>query len=295
MSLLKQLLIIIGILVFAKLVSCNVMAAEQTDGARRIISLSPGVTETLYAIGAEDRIVGVCNFCFFPPESLNKPKVGGFAANTNIERIISLKPDLIIVQGSNKRVEKYCQMKGIRLYKAPMESIAAMYDEIKEIGRLSGCYEQALALADKIRFELSAIEAEVSLKPRTKVFFCIGRMTGSMTSLSTVGGNSFISELLKIAGGDNVFSFINHRYPEMSKESLIARAPDIIIDAMPGYEISEEEKQTLVKQWDRFPNIPAVRNGKVYIATDYHILLPGPRIVDTARSFKKILQGCGYE
>ena len=294
MSLLKQLLII-SILIFAEFISCDAMAAEQSSGAVRIISMSPAVTETLYAIGAEDRIAGVSSFCTLPSESLNKPRVGGFAANTNIERIISLKPDLIIIQGANKKVEKYCHMKGIRLYKAPMDSIEGMYDEIEEIGRLSGCYEQAMALNDKIRFELSAIEAEAALRARMKVFLCIGRMTGSMTSISTVGGNSFISELLKIAGGDNVFSFINHKYPEMSKESLIARAPDVIIDAMPGYEISEEEKQALIKQWDRFPNIPAVRNGKVYMATDYHILLPGPRIADTARSFARILQGCGYE
>ena len=294
MSLLKQLLII-SIAIFTEFALCYAMTDEQNSGAMRIISLSPAVTETLYAIGAGDRIAGVCNFCFFPPESLNKPKVGGFAANTNIERIISLKPDLIIVQGNNKRVEKYCQIKGIRLCRAPMDSVAGMYDDIEEIGRLAGCYEQAISLCDKIRFNLSAIEAEAAMRPRTKVFLCIGRMTGSMTSLSTVGGNSFISELLKIAGGDNVFSFINHRYPEMSKESLIARAPDVIIDAMPGYEISKEEKQMLVRQWDKFPNIPAVRNGKVYIATDYHILLPGPRIADTARSFAKILQGCAYE
>ena len=294
MSLLKQILIV-SIVIFTELASFHAMAEEQNSGARRIISLSPAVTETLYAIGAGDRIAGVCNFCFFPPESLNKPKVGGFAANTNIERIISLKPDLIIVQGNNKRVEKYCQMKGIRLYKAPMDSVACVYDDIEEIGRLSGCSEQAISLCDKIRFNLSAIEAEAATRPRVKVFLCIGRMTGSMTSLSTVGGNSFISELLQIAGGDNVFSFINHRYPEMSKESLITRAPDVIIDTMPGYEVSKEEKQILVKQWDKFPNIPAVRNGKVYIATDYHILLPGPRIADTARSFARILQGSGYE
>ena len=291
---LKQLLTI-SLVVFTELLVCHAIADEQNNGAKRIISLSPAITETIYAIGAGDRIAGVCDFCFFPAESLTKPKVGGFAANTNIERIISLKPDLIIVQGNNKRVEKYCLMKGIRLYKAPMDSVTGVYDDIKEIGRLSGYYEQAITLCDKIRFELSAIEAEAAIRPRTKVFLCIGRMTGSMTSLSTVGGNSFISELLKIAGGDNVFSFINHRYPEMSKESLIARAPDVIIDAMPGYEISKEEKRMLAKQWDKFPNIPAVRNGKVYIATDYHILLPGPRIADTARSFAKILQGNEYE
>ena len=290
-----KLIFIIKIIIFAGFISDNAIGGEQNNGARRIISLSPAITETLYAIGAGGRIAGVCNFCVFPPESLNKPRVGGFAANTNIERIISLTPDLIIVQGNNKRVEKYCQMKGIPIYKALMDSIAGMYEDIQEIGRLSGCYEQAVTLCDKIRFDLSAIENEAALRPRIKVFLCIGRMTGSMTSISTVGGNSFISELLKIAGGDNVFYFINHRYPEMSKESLIARAPDVIIDAMPGYDINKEEKQILARQWDKFPNIPAVRNGKVYIATDSHILLPGPRIADTARSFANILQGNEYE
>ena len=114
---------------------------------------------------------------------------------------------------------------------------------------------------------------------------------GSMANLYTVGGKSFLSELLEIAGGKNIFADVDQPYPEASKESLIKREPDVILEMRPGERISHNKRNEIAAEWNVFDGVPAVSNHRIYVLTEDFLLVPGPRIVNTARTIAQILHG----
>jgi iron complex transport system substrate-binding protein len=130
---------------------------------------------------------------------------------------------------------------------------------------------------------LEAIDREVAGFSRQRVFVCLGREPGGMTSLYTAGGQSFVSEILQIAGGDNIFQDVTQPYPEASKESLIKRAPDVIIEMRPGENISDLRRRQILSEWAILRGGPAVSNRRVYVLTQNFLLIPGPRVAAATR------------
>ena len=255
---------------------------SHTGTPRRIICMSPAVTELLFALGCGDYIVGVSDFCTWPPETSKKDKIGG-TFNPNFEKLTAMTPDLIIIQGRSEKAAQFCRKKNISLLQVEVNDIKTIYNDLNLLGRKLDCAEQAERLCTEIRQTLSEIKAKAAKFRKRRVFFSLGRTSGSLTGLTTVGGKTFLSELIDIAGGENIFADIEQPYPRISKETLLKRAPEIIIEAHPNRLLDPEEQQRLMLDWQTIASLPAVQNGQIRFLTEDYLLIPGPRICQTVR------------
>ncbi len=245
--------------------------------ARRIVSMAPHITETVFALGCGERLIAVTDFCVYPPEAKELPGVGGYF-NPNLERLTALHPDLVIVPGKFDKMDRFCRKKGIPVLHVRMDSLSSIYEGIYKLGNVLDCSKRAQKLCTAIRGDLEQIREKTAGRSRKKVFVCVARSPGSMASLYTAGGPSFLSEILRIAGGENIFSDVTQPYPEASKESLIKRAPEIIIEARPGEKIKDVQRRQIISEWNVLSGIPAVANNRVYVMTEDFLLVPGPRV-----------------
>jgi len=266
-----------------------VLAGEGASGpALRIVSLGPNITEAVFALGLGDRLVGVSGFSTYPPEARSLPQLGGYL-NPNLERLLVLKPDLVLVQYEPEKVARFCQKEGIRLVRVRMDSLDSIYEGLSVLGRTLGVPERADRLRASIQAELKGVAASVSALPRRRVFVCLGRAPDSLSGLFTAGGSSFLTEVLKVAGGDNIYADLNRSYPEISKESLVKRAPEVILELRPGEHIGADRARRIKADWQALRGLPAVDAGRVYLLTQDHLLIPGPRVGAVARLLARTL------
>lgn len=264
------------------------LAARQAYGQpQRIVSTVPSVTELLYALGLGDRVVGVTRFCRFPPEAQKKTKIGDYI-NPNIEAIAALKPDLVIVQTNPARLAERLGTLHLHVLEVNQESIAALYNSIREVGDATGVPARAAQLINSIRNRLEEIRARAAPLRRTRVMFVVGRSPNRLDGLIVVGKASYLSDVIQIAGGENVFQDAMAAYPAVSLEEVIARNPEVIIDMgdmSDTVAVSEEHKRSVIALWQRLPVITAVKQHHVFaVASDIYVM-PGPRVVNAAQSF----------
>jgi iron complex transport system substrate-binding protein len=259
-----------------------------TSPANHIICLSPSIVEIVYALKQDHRIVGISDYCVHPPEAKSKPLVGGYI-NPNFERILALKPDLIIFQGKHERIDAFCHRKGIPWLQLKMDNFETTFHAIERIGERLGCVEQASTLKNKIEQECDQVKTAVSGRERPRVFLSLFREAGSLVSLTTVGPKTFLHELLEIAGGENIFSDVKQLYPEISKESLLKRKPDIIIEVRPVAQVSAERRSPLTDDWLQLSGLPAVSKQRIYTVRSEDVLFQGPRMGQTALQMARLM------
>jgi len=244
---------------------------------RRVVCMAPNVAEAVFALGAGDRVVGVSQYTNYPPEARSRPSVGALY-NPDLERLVALRPDLVIVQQRHEKVEALCRRRGIPVLRVSMTDVRSILAGILSLGRVLGRPESARALCARIEAELAAVRRRVAGRPRVKVFLCLGRSPGSLKGLFTVGGKSFLSQLIETAGGKNIFADLEKEYHQISAESLLVRAPEVIVETYPSQELSRGRRRRLLRDWQAMPTLPAVRRGRIFFVTDDYILVPGPRI-----------------
>jgi len=252
---------------------------------RRIISLAPNATEILFAIGAGDRVVGVTKYCNYPPEVVNIKKVGGFSF-FNLERLLTLKPDLVVMSShEQQRFKDNLEKLGIPVYVCFPGNFKELFCSIKSIGKLTGFEDRALQLADTLETQLDRLKEDVSHafkeNERPGVFVEI-----SSHPLMTAGETSFIGELITTAGGKNVGYGISREYAVINQEIVIERNPDIIVIFN-----SSTTRENLVKRlgWNR---INAVQSGLIVDDLDEDLIFrAGPRSVMAVRElFRRFLE-----
>ncbi len=255
--------------------------------AQRVVCLTPLGTETIYALAAEDKLVGISDFCDYPPETKNMRRVGG-AIDTGFETITSLRPDLIIVLGRNAKVAEFCKNKGIKLLRIRMSDMDSLYNDVIRLGDVLGCPGRSRDLCRKMFDELlvikSAVSQAVEADGRPGVFLSLHRKPGSMSGLSTAGDKTCLTDLIEIAGGKNIFHDLEKPYSQISKESLLKRNPDMVIESCPYENISADQKEKLLTEWQQFPTLPAVKNNRIYFTHTDFIMRPGPRVGKIART-----------
>ncbi|HUT37052.1 MAG TPA: helical backbone metal receptor [Planctomycetota bacterium] len=272
---------------------CGSRAARAPERAQaappqRIVTMAPSVVELLFAIGAGGRVAGVGDWCFHPPEAKRLPRVGG-EYNPSLERMLTLQPDLLIVQGRADKVETFCRHNGIRVLHLNTDTLGTLRSGLHELGRAIGLAAEADRLAARIQMELAAVASRVAGRPRPSVFLCMNHSPGSLRGLSTAHGKSLLSELLDVAGGENVLGDIDLAYPPVSKEQLLQREPEVILDLHPGEELSDGARRQLLADWQAMASLPAVRDGRIYVLTDDSLLVPGPRVPLVARRLAEAL------
>lgn len=238
---------------------------------KRILSLAPAHTETLYALGLGERVVGVTEYCNYPPEAANKPKVGGFA-NIDMEQVIGLQPDLVLATTLHlKEVVPALAERGVTVFVAQPETVSGTLDAILTIGRITGQGKSAQILVDQMQQRIETVQAKIKDAPRPKVFWELG------PELYTAGPGSFLNDLILLAGGQNVAADADSPWPQLSLETIILKDPDVVVLADHNY----GETIQKVKERPGWDKINAVKMGRlVELTNDDIVSRPGPRIVE---------------
>jgi iron complex transport system substrate-binding protein len=249
----------------------------------RIISVTPSTTEIACAVGLIDNLVGVSTFCDYPPEVKSKEKVGSFS-EPNIEKIVFLKPDLVLATGLEQAgtVLKLKKM-NVNVFTVDPRNFKELFACIREIGEICGRRTQAAALIESMKGTLARISEKVDLikqSERPKVYLEIWH-----DPIMTVGKGSLVDEMITIAGGINITSDAPRPFSQFSPELIVERNPDVIILGYMNMGVSATKAVSKRLGWH---NINAVRYGKVYDDIDSDLLFrPGPRLVRGAEELYK--------
>jgi iron complex transport system substrate-binding protein len=248
----------------------------------RIVSTFPSITETLFALGAGDRVVGVSDYCRYPAAALALPKVGSYT-KPDAEKIALLRPALVFIQKSATNLADRLDALGIKHVEVTVGSLAEVYSMIRGIGRAVGLPDRAEKLNADIRSRLDAVRTQAAGRPRPKVLIVVGRTPGTLTNLKAAGSSPYIGELLEIAGGSNVLTGTAIAYPQISLETVVRLNPDIILDTSNmgdgGPDTSLRETR-LREPWMTRRELAAAQNGMVFGLTSESLITPGPRVVD---------------
>jgi iron complex transport system substrate-binding protein len=249
--------------------------------AQRIICGAPGLTEIVFSLGCGDRVAGVSQFSTFPAEALTKPKIGGLI-NPNLERILSLQPDLVLVQGKQEILSNFCRNRSIPFLSFSLETLGDIESTTRFLGRALHAEEMAQKLISDIQGSLNDIETQLKGRPKRRVFLTMGHTPGDLTNIMTTGPGTFLNEIISIAGGVNIFQDVSGKYPQISKETLIKREPEVIIEVFWG-DLPADKEKILRNDWNMLSHLPAVRNNKIFFLTENFLLIPGVRIADAAK------------
>ncbi len=264
---------------------------------RRIVSTTPSITEMLFALGLGDRVVGVTTFCRYPDEAKRLPKVGTYI-QPNMEVILSLKPDLVIIQENPVRLREKLEGLRLRVMELEHKSVEDVYASIDRIGQVAGLETRAQTLNTRIQEDMEQIREQAGKQPKRRMLFIVGRTPQALEGLIAVGRASYLNALMEIAGGENILRDAGSAYPKISLETVLARDPEVIVDMGEMAEtvgVTEEDKRRVVELWKRFPAITAVRKNRVHAVASDIFVVPGPRMVDAARAFARMIhQEAGF-
>jgi len=273
---------------------CLGVAVHGATPATRIVSTSPSVTESLFAMGLGDRVVGVSTFCRFPAEAARLPKIGTFL-RPDTELIARLKPDLVVVFAGPHDVPRQLSALGIRSITVERGTLPSVYSTIRAIGDAAGVPDRAEALIDRLRRRLGQVHAAVSGRPPRKILIIVGRRPGSLTDLIAAGRGSYLNDLVALAGGVNVLGGDGVAdYPRVSMETVIRLAPDVIVDAGDmGDTVDEHMRRKTATEalWARERSVAAAEAGRVHAVTSDAFVVPGPRVVDVVEALADWLHG----
>ncbi|MEP6850922.1 MAG: cobalamin-binding protein [Acidobacteriota bacterium] len=233
----------------------------------RAISLAPSITETIFAVGAADRLVGVTTYCNYPEQAKSIAKVGD-TLTPNLETIVALKPDVVFVSTASQ-IEAFkgtLEQNGIAVYVTNPNSIEGVLSDLMKIGELFGTVDKTSVLLNDLQSRLDEVSRRLNGEPRPGVFLQI-----SKEPLFTIGKQSFMTAIIEKAGGRSVTADIESSYPKLSKETALALNPDAII-------LSTSDDNRVAN--DVFKNSRAMKNSKVFSIDADLLSRPGPRLVD---------------
>lgn len=255
--------------------------------AERVICASPGITEIVFALERGETVIGVSDYSIHPPEVRSLPRIGGLY-NPNRERILMLQPGLVITQGRHNALTRFCRESGIALLSVPMDTLSDFRKAVLRIGRELEAGEPARRLVGRIMGDLDRVRTATRKYPARRVFLTLGHTPGDLSGLMTTGPGTFLHEIIEIAGGHNIFADAEGLYPQISKEALVMRQPEIILEVFPDG-MSEGNRDLLKADWERLPMLKAVREGRVFFLTEDYLLIPGVRIGRTAGRFAELI------
>ncbi|HYX25167.1 MAG TPA: helical backbone metal receptor [Thermoanaerobaculia bacterium] len=259
-------------------------AGEPARVPRRIIALTPSLTETLFALGLGDRVVGVGDYTRWPPEAVRKPRLGALF-NPNLERIVSLKPDLAVLLPSEQGLGTRLRPLGIDLLVVPDETLADVQASFLVIARRCG----VPAAGERLLAEWRAGLALPPLPgPPLRVLISVGRRPGRLGDVTVAGPGTFLDELLRRLGAENVFADAPTLYPQVGLEEIVARKPDVILE-LRADPLTPAAVAAIVADWQALPEVPAVRLGRVEVIAGNHVLIPGPQLPRFYREMRAAL------
>jgi iron complex transport system substrate-binding protein len=248
------------------------------DRPLRVVSLAPSLTEIVYAVGRGDWLVGVTEFCDFPPAARSKPKVGG-VATPSLEQIVALRPDLVLTTaaGNSRDLLAYLTRLRVPVFALMPASLGGVVESIAAVGRALAAEAAAREAIGRLQGGMATVQDRVRGRARPRVLYLVWA-----DPLIAAGPATYIHDLLALAGGENIVRERTVPYPRLNWEEVIGRRPEVILVA----EHRDESKRLSAVErpaqpvWQAWQAVPAVRTGRVLAVPSNTILRPGPRIAE---------------
>lgn len=269
------------------------MSSAWAAGPLRVVSTAPGFTETVHAMGAGDRLIAVSEYCHYPPVVDKLPRVGNYL-KPNVEAIARLKPDLVLVHSEQRQTIAQLASLGIRALGLRNTNLEETLGSIRQIGAAMGMESAGVQLEKSIRARLAALEKRAAGKPLRTLLFIVGRTPGRLDGMIAVGRGSFLNELIRVAGGRNVLFDSPVTYPQISIETVIRLDPDVIVDMgdmSVTINVTPQHKAAVERMWKAQQGVRAAAQGKVFAVAADIFVVPGPRVVDAAEAFARMMEG----
>jgi iron complex transport system substrate-binding protein len=266
------------------------LAAMASPPPRRIVSTAPSVTELLFELGAGGRIVGVTTYCRWPEAARALPKVGTFL-EPNYERILALRPDLVVTIRNPVRLTERLREMGLNALEVDTERLSGVYAAAEAIGRALGSETQGRDLAARIRAGLAGLRPPAGAQ-RPSVLLLVGRSPGALDNLIAAGRDTYLHEVLEAVGGRNVVEDAPVPYPKISIETVLKRDPDAILDMTETGHAEGKARETSAAVralWSKYPRLKAFGRGRIHVLEGDHYVVPGPRVVEAARAIRRLI------
>ena len=251
-----------------------------------IISLAPSNTEILYALGLEDKVVGVTEYCDYPEAAQDKPKIGGFST-VDIERVVEIQPDLILAANKHKDdIIPALEGLGLTVFALDPKTLDELLEAITLVGEITGQEEAASLLVTEMSNRIEAVTGETDNLPaaqRLRVFYVTWH-----DPLMTVGSGALHNGLIQQAGGINIFQDLTENYPKISLEAVIEANPQVIITGI-AMGTGKELPFEFISTEPRLEDVDARINNRIYAITNDLVSRSGPRIVDALEQLAKMI------
>jgi ABC-type Fe3+-hydroxamate transport system substrate-binding protein len=247
----------------------------------RIVSLVPSATEIIFALGGEDRLAGVTDFCDWPPAARQKPRVGGMVA-PSLEAIVALRPDVVVLtdEGNGQATFDDLARLGIPAFVVRAHRLDDVMTLIARLGDLTGRPRAAPLLVDRLRRRIHRVVETVTSAPRPRVLYVLWP-----EPIIVPGRDGLVTELIALAGGESVTAALPGAYPRLGLEAVVAYRPEIIVLARQG----GPEPSTLRATWDRLTALAAVRNSRLEAVDGALLHRYGPRVVDALEALARVI------
>ena len=276
----------IGFAVFSPRQDQNGSVTGLLNQNGRIVSLAPNLTEILFAIGLDDEIVGVTLDSDYPPDAAEKPKVGTFW-QPNIEAVVAARPGMVITLGfeQQKNLAGRLRRIGYNSLTVNIEKVSDLFDAIKRIGAATGRQRQANELISHIRAKLQELAILVGGEAKVRVLWVVQR-----EPLRVAGRDTFVNEMIELAGGENAIGPTVHKYPPIGSEQVIACNADVIIESAMGREDIESQRDRALQHWSKFKHLPAVASRRLYVIPGDTVSRLGPRLYEGTETIARCLR-----
>ena len=243
------------------------------DPPRRIVSMAPSITEILFTLGLREEVVGVTDFCNYPEAALTKHRIGGFV-NPSIEKIVSLKPDLILAIRDGNRMDTLDRLKdlGFSVYVVDPTGFDGVVKTIENIGEVVRRRDKSTEITRKMTKKKEVIVKLTQSLPKPRVFFQVG-----YSPIVTVGRGTLGDDLIRLAGGRNISENEPGSYPLYGVETILSKAPEVIILSSMD---SKKDYLNLIKMWRSWKDLPAVKMNAIYVIDSNLVDRPTPRVVE---------------
>ena len=265
-------------------------ASSATPSAGRVVSLTPSLTEVLFALGLGSRVVGVTQYCDYPPEVESIKRVGGFV-DPSIEEILALKPDLAVLSTSQRDIQRDLARTGVHALVTPEDTLADIASAIRLVGEACGVPDRAAALSKELALRAAMVRGAIADRPRPRVLVCVGRdmESGRLSGMYVAGRHGYYNEIVEAAGGVNVYTDEAVAYPQVSAEGVIELNPDVIIDLVSMIKPHGKTADEMASQWMSLHTVNAVSKGRVHVIVGNHALRPGPRYIQFLEETARLL------
>ena len=277
------LFIAVALFIFRPLVKKTAVEKShpiQGRGYNRIVSMAPSITETLFALGLGDRVIGVTRFCTYPAEAIQKKNIGGFL-DPNYEVIAALIPDLVLILPEHDTAEPFLDELDLDYKVVHNRSVTEILGTITDVGKLCDCADIAEKLVRDLHERIDAVKARIAGCERPRVLVSIERTIGAgvIRDVYAAGNGTIYNELILIAGGENACAGVSVPYPTLSAEGIISLNPDIIIDLVPVTGNRPIDKDSVASDWQSLPGLSALKYGRIHVISEDYAFVPGPRFI----------------